>query len=71
MPAPTVGTGSTDTLIVLDWSTLSGTAAGNSDILSYNVYWDNGSGTVNIELTDSLVTTLNVVSVTGGTTYQF
>ncbi len=50
---------------------MTGTAAGNSDILSYSLYWDNGSGTSNIELTDSLVTSYTVSGLTGGATYLF
>jgi len=70
MSTPTQGP-SSDTDIVVTWSALTLTATGNSDILSYNLYWDNGSGTTNIELTDSLVTSFTVSGLTGGATYLF
>jgi hypothetical protein len=39
--------------------------------LSYNLYWDNGSGIVNIELCDSLVNQFTVTGLVGGTDYSF
>ena len=72
MSPPVVDPASTDTQIVLTWPTLSGAlATGNSPIISYNLYWDAGTGTPNIELTDSLITSFTVLSVVGGTNYQF
>lgn len=70
MSTPTQGP-SSDTDISVTWSSLTGTATGNSAILSYDLYWDNGSGTINIELTDSLVTSYTVSGLTGGATYLF
>jgi hypothetical protein len=35
------------------------------------LYWDNGSGTTNIELINSLVTSYTVTGLTGGATYMF
>ena len=58
-------------MIVVNWSALTGSATGNSGILSYNLYWDNASGTNNIELTNSLTTTYTVSGVSGGSTYRF
>ena len=50
---------------------MAGTTAGNAAILSYTLYWDNGSGTPNIALLDSLVTTFTVTGLTEGATYLF
>jgi hypothetical protein len=55
----------------VQWSALSGTQTGNSPITSYNLYWDNGSGTVNIQLIDSLTTSYIVYGVTPGSNYNF
>lgn len=55
----------------MNWIALTGTATGNSDILSYDLYWDNASGTSSIELVNSLVTTYTVSGVSGGSTYKF
>jgi len=48
MSNPTRGSDTSETQIQVNWATLSGTNTGNSDILSYALYWDNGSGTTNI-----------------------
>lgn len=53
------------------WTALTGTQTGNSPILSYNLYWDNGSGSAIYELTDSFVTTFTVTGLTGGSNYIF
>jgi hypothetical protein len=53
------------------WTELTGTATGNSAILSYNLYWDNGTGNSNIELVDSLQTNFTVTGLTGGVNYKF
>lgn len=50
---------------------MTGSATGNSAILSYNLYWDNGSGTTNIAALDTLVTTYTFSGLTTGTTYKF
>lgn len=55
----------------MNWSALSGSTAGNSDVTIYNLYWDNASGTSSIELVNSLVTTYTVSGVSGGSTYRF
>lgn len=36
------------TEISLAWTALTGVETGNSDILSYNLFWDNATGTTNI-----------------------
>lgn len=46
----------TETEITLAWSPLTGVATGNSLITSYNLYWDNNSGTVNILVVSGLMT---------------
>jgi hypothetical protein len=66
MNDPVKGELTTDLQIHVKWTGLTGTSSGNSDILSYNLYWDNGSGTTNLQLTDSLVTSYTVLGVTGG-----
>ena len=58
-----------DSSISLSWTGLTGTDTGNSAITSYNIYWDNGSGTLNLPLMDSLVTSYTISGLTGGTTY--
>jgi hypothetical protein len=39
-----------ETEITLSWSELTGAATGNSDILSYNLYWDDNTGVTSILL---------------------
>lgn len=65
---PPTYTDISETYITLIWSTPSN---GNSAITSYDLYWDNGSGTSNIELIDSLITNYTVNGLIGGTTYLF
>lgn len=73
MAAPTEDASSTDTDVTLNWIALSGSDAGNSDVIAYSLYWDNGvsSGAVDIELVDADVTTFTVHGVTGGQPYRF
>jgi hypothetical protein len=61
----------TEAQIDLSWSALASPADGNSAVLAYNLYWDNGSGTTAIALLDALSTTLSVPGLTGGTYYRF
>ena len=70
MSVPTLVSVST-TSITVQWTAQSSPTNGNSAITTYNLYWDNGSGTTNIALIDSLVTSHTVTSLTGGTTYKF
>ena len=65
MSVPTLSS-RTKTSITIGWTALTGTSSGNSDILSYNLYWDNGSGTTTIQLTDSLVTSWSVNGLVNG-----
>ena len=62
---------STDNTITVEWTELTGAQTGNSDILSYNLYWNDGSGDLTIELCDSLRTSFTVTSLIGSTTYSF
>jgi hypothetical protein len=64
-------TSTSSTSIQVDWSTLTGTSTGGSAITSYNLYWDNNSGTPSISLLDSLVTTDTITGLTAGNTYIF
>ena len=59
MSAPTEGSLSTDALLIVNWVALTGVNAGNSAVLAYSLYWDNGviTATADIELVDALVTT--------------
>jgi hypothetical protein len=60
---------STDTTIQIGWSLLEDN--GNSEILSYNLYWDDGTGVTDIELVDSLITEFRVTGLQGGVNYRF
>jgi hypothetical protein len=53
-------TSKTETDIALSWSSLTGVATGNSAITSYNLYWDNHSGTTNMLVVSALVTQFTV-----------
>jgi titin len=74
MSPPTLGTGSTDVTVIMNWVALTGTSAGNSAVIAYSLLWDNGvsaSAEPTVELVDALVSTFTVTGVTGGTTYRF
>jgi len=70
MSAPTLVSKS-DQTIAIEWTALVDPATGNSAIVSYNLYWDEATTTVDIELTDTLTTTFDVNGLTGGETYLF
>jgi hypothetical protein len=53
------------------WTDLENQDTGNSEILSYNLFWDTGTGLSDIELTDSLVTDFTVTGLSGGFNYKF
>ena len=53
--APPFELSSTDSTIVVQWSALVGVETGFSEILSYNLYWDDGSNDLSIELCDKFV----------------
>jgi len=73
MLPPTEDISSTDTTITLNWVGLEGVSAGNSEVLAYSLYWDQGDSNAEVttELVDALVTTFTVNSVEGGMTYRF
>jgi hypothetical protein len=56
----------TESQIVLSWSTLTEVQTGNSPIVSYTLYFDNATGTPNIQLANSLVSTYTVNGLVGG-----
>jgi hypothetical protein len=57
--------------IALSWAALGAPADGNSAVTAYNVYWDNGGGSTDIALLDSLSTSVTVPGLTGGVSYKF
>jgi hypothetical protein len=61
----------TETEITLTWSSLSGTATGNSDITQYTLYFDDNTGETTIKLHAGLLTEFNHQGTTGGLTYKF
>lgn len=70
MLVPTIDS-STDTEIIISWTTLLSPSDGNSALLNYELLWDNGSGaSPSILLMQSLDTTYTVSGgLTGGTDY--
>lgn len=74
MSPPTEDLASTDTEVTLHWTPLSGVDAGNSDVIAYSLYWDEGDSTkadADVPLVDAAVTTFTVTGVEGGRTYRF
>lgn len=47
---------STENTIEVAWVELEGLETGDSEILSYNLYWDDASGQLDIELCDEIRT---------------
>lgn len=72
MSAPTI-TAYSDTSITVSWTPLSSPNNGNSDILSYRLRWDSGTGTIvtSPSLSDVLTTSYVVTGITPGTAYKF
>jgi hypothetical protein len=71
MSSPTISS-YTDTSITLTWTALADPATGNSPILSYSLYWNEGTlSSPSVALIDSLVTTYTISGLTGGQTYSF
>lgn len=60
-----------ETEIKLVWSALTGSLSGDSPITAYSLYWDDGTGVINILLTKDYVLNYHVRGTIGGTTYQF
>ena len=61
-----------DTSITVTWTALTSPNNGDSDILAYELRWDNGLGTTpSIELSNVLTTSYVVTGITAGTQYQF
>lgn len=61
----------TETEISFAWSELTGSLTGNSDILSYNLYWDDNTGVVNKLLVSGKILNFTVSGTTGGLPYQY
>lgn len=53
------------------WQELTGLTTGNSEILSYNLYWDDGTSVLDIELCDEVRTDFTVTGLQGGVNYRF
>jgi hypothetical protein len=72
MSAPVIASYS-DLQINVTWSPLTSPSNGNSPILSYQLFWDNGSGTPSIQLVSAQATWFMVPTamITPGTTYSF
>ena len=45
----------TETEITLAWSSITGIATGNSEITTYNLYWDNNKGDINMLVVSGLL----------------
>lgn len=62
-----------ETQITLSWAALSGALpTGNSEILSYNLYWDDSTNTEpSVKLYSGLLTEFQIKGTVGGQTYQF
>jgi len=60
----------TENEIFLSWSALTGSTTGNSQILTYALYFDDNTGTTNIELDEVSVTNYIVDGLTGGLIYK-
>lgn len=45
----------TETEITLTWSSITGVATGNSAVTSYNLYWDNSNGLINMLVVSGLL----------------
>lgn len=63
--------GKTETEISLAWSALQGALTGDAAITEYSLYWDNGTGVVDILLASQNVLDYRVRGTTGGVTYSF
>jgi len=61
----------TKTTMTVRWNILNAPATGNSNILSYNLFWNNGNGDLTTQLVDSLVTDYSLTGLIGGTIYSF
>lgn len=57
--------------VTLSWSQLTGSNTGDKEILAYNLYWDDNTGTPNIKLQSDLTTEYILTGMTGGLTYKF
>jgi hypothetical protein len=63
---------STESTLTINWPALeSSLDTGNSEILSYEVYWDANTATTNILLHDDILLTHLVERLEPGETYQF
>jgi hypothetical protein len=61
----------TKTTMTVRWVPIVAPATGNSPVITYNLYWDNGLGDITIELADSLITEYTITGLTGGTFYKY
>jgi titin len=73
---PRRGSGTTQAQIVIDWDALVAPLTGGSGITSYNLQWDQGTGTFGVDLTGistnyTGTTHTQTAGVVAGTAYQF
>ena len=61
----------TDTQVTVSWTSLTGIDTGNSEIIAYQLYYDNSLGTPNIKIYESLLNQLTINGLEGGKTYRF
>ena len=61
----------TDTSASLAWTDLTGAQTGNSDLISYQLFYDDATGQIDQLLLESLATEYEVLALSGGEAYQF
>lgn len=74
MLAPVESLLSTDTETILSWTPLTGVDAGNSEILGYSLYWDEGDALkseADVALISANIVQFTRTPVVGGKTYRY
>jgi hypothetical protein len=57
--------------MTVGWTAPTGSATGNSAIISYDLYWDAGSGSPTFQLTDTNVNQYTIQGLIAGVNYIF
>jgi hypothetical protein len=60
-----------DSYVTLSWTALSSPATGNSDIITYNIQYNDDVSTTFVNLISTSSTTYTFSPAVGGTTYRF